>query len=205
MPQAIKPYKVSQLPIKQENINLFLYKYKVKKSVKNADIKKVAQALTKQVQEKLADAQLDFAPQVMVTQLYDKSLGWQSGGFSEADEEVRFYDFKNEYEYKGDRIQDEFTMFNLAIKLVPPAGGCDGAMNDCLWYCLRSIVNKDVDRLPNALDTQKKLKQFLKVGRLDPVQDGDQPARCGRHHETVSKQSIQAGGGDHVEGRTLHV
>jgi len=117
----------------------------------------------------LADAKLDFAPQVMVTQLYDKSLGWQSGGFSDADDEVKFYDFKNEYEYKGDRIQDSFTMFNLAIKLVPPAGGCDGEMNDCLWYCLRSIVNKDVDRLPKALNTQKKLKRFLKVKRLDPV------------------------------------
>lgn len=168
MSREITPYKVSQLPIKQDNINLFLYRYKVQQSVKNADIKKVAEQLTGQVQEMLADAKLDFAPQVMVTQLYDKSLGWQSGGFSDPDDEVKFYDFKNEYEYKGTRIQDSFTMFNLAIKLVPPAGGCDGEMNDCLWYCLRSIVNKDVDRLPKALNTQKKLKQFLKVQRLDP-------------------------------------
>lgn len=169
MSRNITPYKVSQLPIKQDNINLFLYRYKVKQSVKNADIQKVAEQLTGQVQEMLADAKLDFAPQVMVTQLYDKSLGWQSGGFSDPDDEVKFYDFKNEYEYKGNRIQDSFTMFNLAIKLVPPAGGCDGEMNDCLWYCLRSIVNKDVDRLPKALNTQKKLKRFLKVKRLDPV------------------------------------
>ena len=30
MSREITPYKVSQLPIKQDNINLFLYRYKVK-------------------------------------------------------------------------------------------------------------------------------------------------------------------------------
>ena len=80
MSRNIKPYKVSQLPIKQDNINLFLYRYKVKQSVKNADIQKVAEQLTEQVQGMLSDAKLDFAPQVMVTQLYDKSLGWLAVG-----------------------------------------------------------------------------------------------------------------------------
>lgn len=169
MTSKITPFKVTQLPIKQENINLFLYKYKSKKSIKNNDIRQVAEKLTAEVQSKLDTAGLDFSPQIMVTQLYDKSLGWQSGGFSNADEPVKFYDFESEYEYNGDRIQNEFKNFNLAIKLVPNSGGCDGNYNDCLWYCLRKIVNNDAAQLPKAVRTQARLKRFLKVDRYDPV------------------------------------
>ena len=165
----IKPYKIKQLPIKQSNINVFQYMYKVKKNVKNKDIQKVAEGLARQIQDKLKANQLDLGGQLMVTQLYEKSLGWQSGGFSDFNSNVKFYDFASEYSYNGDRIQDEFERFNLLIKLVPKAGGCDGQLNDCLWYCLRQIVNNDATLLPKAVSTQSRLKQYLGVERKEGV------------------------------------
>ena len=168
---TIKAYKVKKLPIKQQSINVFQYMYKTsgKTVVTNSDIRQKAKDLQQQVQSKLDANNLDLQGQIMVTNFYDKSIAWQSGKFTDFGKEVDFYDFESEYEYNGDRIQSTFGRFNLLVKLVPKAGGCDGELNDCLWYCLRDTVNGDVSLMPKSINTPKRLKKYLKVTRDDQI------------------------------------
>ena len=164
---TLKPIRVTKLPIKQNNLPHIQYEYRVKKAYTNQQIKNVAEAVKKNIKSKIKGKQL--GAKIMITNLYDKSIFWQSGRFTDVQQDdLDFYDFENEYEYKGDAIQDTFRKFNFLVKLYPLAGGCDGNMNDCLWYCLRDLFNGEA-YLPKSIATPGKLKRLLGVGRLAPV------------------------------------
>lgn len=170
----LKPFKIQKIPIKQDNIHLIQYSYKVKQGVKNASIKQAAEQVMASVQAKIADEKLDLEGKLMVTQLYDNTLFWQSGKFTDFGDDPNFYDFAMEYEYKGEKLQDKFQNFNLTVKLIKPSGGCpsesESKMNDCLWYCLRDMFGQGY--MPKPIDTQRKLKKQTATGRTDPIHVG---------------------------------
>ena len=164
---TLKPVRVTKLPIKQYDLPHIQYEYKVKKAYSNAQIKGVAETVKSNVKKLLKGKQL--GAKIMITNLYDKSIFWQSGRFTDIQQDaVDFYDFENEYEYEGEAIQNKFNKFNFLIKLYPLSGGCDGEMNDCLWFCLRDLFNGEA-YLPKPIASAGKLKRLLGVDRLEPV------------------------------------
>ena len=110
MPKLMKSYKMKELPIKQDSINILQFMYKKKKGFDNNDIEATAKKLQQGVLAKLAESGMEnYDAQMMITNLYDKSIGWQIGRFTDFGDDVNFYDFANEYEYEGDRIQNTFN------------------------------------------------------------------------------------------------
>lgn len=170
-PKILKSYKMKELPIKQDGINILQFMYKKKKGFDNNDIEATAKKLQQGVLTKLAESGMEnYDAQMMITNLYDKSIGWQSGRFTDFGDDVNFYDFANEYEYEGDRIQDTFNRVNILVKLVTKAGGFDGKMNDCLFYALRDGVD-----MPKRIRDPYRLKRYVKVERYDLVPVGAIP------------------------------
>lgn len=167
MPKLMKSYKMKELPIKQDSINILQFMYKKKKGFDNNDIEATAKKLQQGVLAKLAESGMEnYDAQMMITNLYDKSIGWQSGRFTDFGDDVNFYDFANEYEYEGDRIQDTFNRVNILVKLIKKEGGCDGKMNDCLFYALRDGLNVE---MPKRIKDPYHLKRYVKVARYDLV------------------------------------
>lgn len=167
MPKLMKSYKMKELPIKQDSINILQFMYKKKKGFDNNDIEATAKKLQQGVLAKLTESGMEnYDAQMMITNLYDKSIGWQSGRFTDFGDDINFYDFANEYEYEGDRIQNTFNRVNILVKLIKKEGGCDRKMNDCLFYALRDGLNID---MPKRIKDPYHLKRYVKVARYDLV------------------------------------
>jgi hypothetical protein len=166
----LKPFKVQEIPIKQDGINHIMFQYKSKKQLSNLQIKNIAKGVVKNVQTKIDKKKMGLTGQLMLTQNYNKSLLWQSGKFVEFSDDFKpdFYDFTNEYEYNGDKIQDKFSEFSFTIKLLKDSGGCEGEFNDCLWYCIRDYC-QGKEYLPKPISKQKKLKRLVGIKRYDAV------------------------------------
>lgn len=166
-PKLMKSYKMKELPIKQDKINILQFMYKDKAGFNNNDIEATAKKLQEGVMSRLKENNMgQYDAQMMITNLYDKSIGWQSGKFTDFGDDVNFYDFANEYEYEGDRIQDTFNRVNILVKLVSKEGGFDGKMNDCLFYALRDGLNVE---MPKRIKEPYLLKRYVKVERYDLV------------------------------------
>ena len=79
----LKPFKVQEIPIKQDGINHIMFQYKSKKQLSNLQIKNIAKGVVKNVQTKIDKKKMGLTGQLMLTQNYNKSLLWQSGKFVE--------------------------------------------------------------------------------------------------------------------------
>ena len=168
----LKPFKTQQIPIKQNNIHLIQYSYKVKGGATNSTIKQAAKEVMANVQAKIKKEKMGLQGKLMVTQLYDNTIFWQSGKFTDFGDDPNFYDFAMEYEYKGEKLQDKFQNFNLTVKLFDPKGGCpaetESKLNDCLWYCLRDLYSGSA-YMPKAINSQQKLKKQANTARTEPI------------------------------------
>lgn len=196
---AIENYKVSQLPIKQNNKHLINFKYMPRPErgldrYSTEEIGLHAALLQARALEGLEDQGInpeDYFMEMQVSTLYDQSIGWQSGKWRYFGANVNFYNFAKNYNFDGVQLQDDFGRFNLMVKMTPKSGGA-GKGNHCLFHAIcKAFVDKDY--LPKKIGTSAAIKLACGVGRNEKIP-------CDRVHKIEKRYPKLAINviGDHV-------
>ena len=117
----------------------------------------------------------DRTYRTQITSYYDKSIGWQAGGWFRKAEDFQMYDIDQVYgDHNGEPLQTKFKQFNVIIESYPVEGGTDDpdpdapSKNDCLYRAMLQAWG-DAKSLPSGFRQPSSLKKSLGLGRCDPV------------------------------------
>lgn len=167
MPQIIKAYKTSKLPILQHGKPVVCEMFKGDFS--KAEIKKFVEDRTKAMKD------ADFKGKLSVSLLYSNVRNarpiWRSGQYTMVGDKVYFYNI-NSYDKGEVEEQDHFSGFQIYYrKDAPKKGGCSGVRNDCLYNSIKSVMGQDIPWMyPGSM------KKFLNLERNDMVDISHIPA-----------------------------
>jgi hypothetical protein len=152
--KQIKVLETKKLNVKYKGSQIVAEKYKGKFT--REDIKKHVQS-----KSDLSKTALGFDGRISVA-LYYPSRGWRSGYFTSFGAPIAMYNIDS-YDDEGPE-DDSFTDFQIYyLKDAPKKGGCSGKRNDCLFNCLKSVVQNMPWKYPASM------KKYLNVERDDKI------------------------------------
>ncbi len=113
----VKPWKVTQLPLKEKNQNLVIYEYVLDPPRTQDQIKDIVENLVEVIKEGLRAKGIenDVDGKILVSLYYDESLGWLSGKQTKFGNPINFFDIVAEYDYAGDPLQNKFSRFIASV------------------------------------------------------------------------------------------
>ena len=101
---------------------------------------------------------------LMIATKYN-TVNWRNGGFTPIGEPVNLYAYADsDIRYDGDENKENFDSFVIYLVLKPNNVGGNTEKNDCLYDCLKFILN---DILP--FNKAWELKKYLKLQRTEKI------------------------------------
>ncbi len=141
----MKPAFVKKLPVKVQGNNVIEIRFSDKVGFTRKEVEEIADEIRDTYKAKLNG-------KVLVNLQFDE--GWRHGSMTDLGQPISIYD-ASMYDYDvpdNFKDQDRWNQFSIMLIPVSRKGGCDGRLNDCLWFCLRKAYGGE-EYMPPKINT----------------------------------------------------